>query len=121
MTTALRRPLAANLIFAGAAIFASLGTFAATTAPAHAATAYYQAQLANPVDGTAKEVQNDVAWRCAGDSCGGNASNSRAEIVCARLARKFGEVTAFNVKGQELDAEALAKCNGAKSEKVARR
>jgi hypothetical protein len=63
MNASLRTPLATQLVFAGAAILASFGTFAATATPAHAATGYYTAQLAAPVEGTAKTVINDVFLR----------------------------------------------------------
>ena len=121
MNASLRTPLTTQLVFAGAAVLASFGSFVATATPAHAATGYYSAQLATPVEGTAKTVINDVAWKCDGDACGGNAGASRAEIACARLAHKYGEVASFTVKGEALDADGLAKCNGAKNEKVARR
>ena len=111
-----------QLGFVAAAFLGTALSFGATATPAYAAmTPYYQAQLATPVTGAARDIQNDVAWKCAGDACRGSEGNSRAEVVCARLARKFGEVTAFTAKGQELDAEQLAKCNGEKTQAVARR
>jgi hypothetical protein len=116
-----RSPLT-QIGFVAAAILGTALSFGATATPAYAAlTPYYQAQLATPLTGAAKDVQNDVAWKCAGDSCRGSEGNSRAEVVCARLARKFGEVTAFAIKGDALDADQLAKCNGEKTQAVARR
>ncbi|MCA1662561.1 MAG: hypothetical protein LC648_10620 [Novosphingobium sp.] len=116
-----RSPLA-RLGFAAAAILGTALSFGATTAPAHAALSpYYQAQLATPVTGAARDIQNDVAWKCEGDACRGSEGNSRAEVVCARLARKFGEVTAFTVKGEALEPDKLAKCNGDKNAAMARR
>ena len=123
MTATIRnRSALTQLGFVAAAFLGTALSFGATASPAHAALSpYYQAQLATPVTGAAKDIQNDVAWKCAGDACRGSEGNSRAEVVCARLARKFGEVTAFTVKGQALDDEALAKCNGEKTQAVARR
>ena len=122
MTRSLNRSPLGHIAIAAAALLGTAVSFGVTTTPAYAALSpYYQAQLATPVTGAAKDIQNDVAWKCAGDACRGSEGNSRAEVVCARLARKFGEVTAFAVKGQELDAEALAKCNGEKTQAVARR
>ena len=122
MNASLRRPLLAQLAFAGVAVIGTLASFGAIATPAYAAApGYYEAQLAAPLTASKTEVQNDVAWRCAGDTCRGNLGTSRAEIACARLARKFGEVTAFAVKGEALDAEGLAKCNGEKAQAVARR
>ena len=95
MNAALRRPLVSHLLFAGAAVLTSIATFATTATPSYAATGGYQAQLAAPIAGTAKDVQNDVAWKCEGDACRGNLGTSRAEVVCARLAKKFGEVLAL--------------------------
>jgi hypothetical protein len=116
-----RSPLG-QLAFVAAAFVGTALSFGVTAAPAHAALAgYYQAQLAAPITGAAKDIQNDVAWKCAGDECRGTQGNSRAEVVCARLARKFGEVTAFTIKGEALDADGLAKCNGEKTQAVARR
>lgn len=121
-TTIHPRSSLSRLAFVAAAILGTALSFGATTAPAFAAASpYYQAQLASPITGTARDIQNDVAWKCEGESCRGTEGNSRAEVVCARLARKFGEVTAFAVKGEALAADELAKCNGAKTEKVARR
>ena len=122
MTRSLNRSPLGHVVIAAAALLGTAVSFGATTAPAYAAmTPYYSAQLATPVTGAARDIQNDVAWKCAGADCRGTEGNSRAEVVCARLARKFGEVTAFAVTGQELDAEALAKCNGEKTQAVARR
>ena len=120
-STFIRSPLG-HIVIAAAALLGTAATFGATTSPAYAANAaFYEAQLAAPLDGAKVQIQNGVAWKCDGDSCRGSAGGSRAEVVCARLARKFGEVTSFAVKGQELDAEALAKCNGETSKAVARR
>ena len=111
-----------RIAIVAAALLGTTLSFGATTTPAHAAfSGYYQAQLAAPVTGTAKDIQNDVAWKCEGDACRGSEGNSRAEVVCARLARKFGEVAAFAVKGEALHPEALAKCNGEKAAPLARR
>jgi hypothetical protein len=122
MTNTLNRSPLGSIVFAAAALLGTAVSFGATTSPAHAASgAFYQAQLAAPLDGSKVQVQNGVAWKCEGAECRGSAGGSRAEVVCARLARKFGEVTAFAVQGQDLDAEALAKCNGETTKAVARR
>ena len=122
MTRTLNRSPLGTIVIAAAALLGTAVSFGATTSPAYAASgAFYQAQLAAPLDGAKVQIQNGVAWKCDGDACRGSAGGSRAEVVCARLARKFGEVTAFAVKGEALDAEALAKCNGETSKAVARR
>lgn len=123
MTTAFAsRSSLSRLAFVAAAFVGTALSFGATTSPAHAAGgAFYEVQLAAPLAGAKTEVVNDVAWKCDGATCRGNQGTSRAEIVCARLARKVGEVASFSAKGQALDAEGLAKCNGEKTEAVARR
>ncbi|MDP3674063.1 MAG: hypothetical protein Q8R44_03045 [Novosphingobium sp.] len=111
-----------KLAFVAAAFFGTALSFGATISPAQAAgTAFYQVQLAAPLDGARTEIQNGVAWKCQGDTCRGSQGTSRAEIVCARLARKLGEVASFTARGETLDAEGLAKCNGEKTSAVARR
>ena len=121
-TTLTSRSSLGQLAFAAAAFVGTVLSFGATTSPAHAAgTAFYDVQLAAPVDGTRTEIQNGVAWKCDGATCRGSQGTSRAEVVCARLARKIGEVASFTAKGETLDAEGLAKCNGEKTAAVARR
>jgi hypothetical protein len=123
MTTAFAsRSSLSQLAFAAAAIVGTALSFGATAAPANAATgAFYEVQLATPLDGAKTTVVSDVAWKCDGATCRGSQGTSRAEIVCARVARKFGEVASFTAKGEALDAEGLAKCNGEKTATVARR
>ena len=108
--------------FIAAAFVGTALSFGATTSPAHAAgSAFYEVQLAAPVSSAKTTVVNDIAWRCEGATCRGSQGTSRAEVVCARLARKVGEVASFSARGEALDAEGLAKCNGEKTEAVARR
>ncbi|MEZ5710140.1 MAG: hypothetical protein R3E02_12215 [Blastomonas sp.] len=91
------------------ASLSALTMFSATTA--HAQTGgYFRAELASPVEKTV-EVVNGVVWRCEGTSCTGTKSTSRPVNACARLARKVGEVTAFTVRGDAMDAEDLTSCN----------
>lgn len=116
-----RSPLT-NVVIAAAALLGTAASFGATATPARAAPgSFYEAQLAAPLAGAKTEIQSGVAWKCAGDACRGSQGTSRAEIVCARLARKFGEVASFTAKGATLDAEALAKCNGEKATPLARK
>jgi hypothetical protein len=123
MTTAFAsRSSLSQLAFVAAAFVGTALSFGATAAPASAATgAFYEVQLAAPVAGAKTTVINDVAFKCEGATCRGSQGTSRAEVVCARLARKVGEVASFTAKGETLDAEGLAKCNGEKTEAVARR
>ena len=121
-TTFNSRSSLSQLAFVAAAFVGTALSFGVTTTPAHAAgTAFYEVQLAAPLAGAKTQVLNDVAWKCDGATCRGSQGTSRAEVVCARLARKVGEVASFTAKGEVLDAEGLAKCNGEKTEAVARR
>lgn len=121
MTATLPRSLN-SLAFAAIAILGTAVSFGVTTAPAQAATgSYYEAQLATPAEATRTAIQNGVVWKCAGAECRGNEGQSRPEVVCGRLARKVGPLAGFSVKGEAIDAEALAKCNGEKAAPLARR
>ena len=122
MTTFASRSSLSQLAFIAAAFVGTALSFGATTSPAHAApTSFYEVQLAAPLNSAKTTVVNVVAWKCDGATCRGSQGTSRAEIVCARLARKVGEVASFTAKGETLDAEGLAKCNGEKTSAVARR
>ena len=122
ITNSASRSSLGQLAFAAAALVGTVLSFGATTSPVQAAApAFYEVQLATPLAGTKTEIQNDVAWKCDGATCRGSQGTSRAEVVCARLARKLGEVSSFAAKGETLDAEGLAKCNGEKTAAVARR
>ena len=122
MTTLASRSSLSQLAFVAAAFVGTVLSFGATTSPAQAAaTSFYEVQLAAPFDGARTTVLNDVAWKCEGATCRGSQGTSRAEVVCARLARQVGEVASVTAKGETLDAEGLAKCNGEKTAAVARR
>jgi hypothetical protein len=122
-TTFATRSSLSQLALVAAAIFGTALSFGATTSPAHAAAAgsYYEVQLAAPLAGAKTTVVSDVAWTCDGATCRASEGSSRAEVVCARVARKLGEVASFSAKGETLDAQGLAKCNGEKTPAVARR
>ena len=123
MTTSFAsRSSLSQLAFVAAAFVGTALSFGATTSPVQAATtSFYEVQLAAPVSSAKTTLVNDVAWKCDGATCRGSEGSSRAEVVCARIARKLGEVASFTAKGETLDAEGLAKCNGEKTAAVARR
>ena len=84
---------------------------ALTPAPAVAGEgAYYRATLAAPAP-EARMIARGTLWLCNGANCGARKDNSRPAIVCARLAREAGPVTAFSHGGEAFDAEELAECN----------
>jgi hypothetical protein len=88
-------------------------TFAVATdaAPLSAAApAYYTATLAAPASDS-RAVSDGVAWACKDATCVAAKTSARPLRVCRGLNRKFGQVAAFQVNGEDLTAEELAKCN----------
>jgi len=96
------------------AIVAALAA-AAACIPAAAAlpSGFYAAELtAQPAKG--KFVARQLVWNCEGANCAATQkSPSRAELVCASLAREAGEVKAFRAGKVVFDAPEIARCNGA--------
>jgi len=74
--------------------------------------AYYRAELASPAP-NGKFVARGVVWSCTGTNCVGARGTSRPLIMCAGLAREAGQVKGFVADGKALEAEDLARCNGA--------
>jgi hypothetical protein len=98
-------PIIASLIFSAA-------MFATTTNPAFAANGNgpaYRFTLERPVTGN--KVAAEAVWSCNDTGCATANVTSRPAIVCAKAARELGKLTSFTIRGQDLDAEALAKCN----------
>lgn len=100
-----------STMIAAVALMGSVATFGVTASPVHAAEAYYTAKLAAPVTGQQRAVLGDTLWTCSGDSCSAPRDTSRPQITCERLARKFGDVTAFTTPKGDLEADKLATCN----------
>lgn len=100
-------------ILATALLYTGLSFGVATgAAPVTAANgAYYTAILAAPTSET-RAVAGGVAWACEGSMCVANKASARPLRICRGLNRKFGEVAAFKVAGEDLAAEELTKCNG---------
>ncbi|HMO73720.1 MAG TPA: hypothetical protein PKD99_06980 [Sphingopyxis sp.] len=101
-------PLAAAWPLAGAACLALVPAAAQASGGA-----YYRAELAAPAP-KGKFVSRGVVWSCAGNSCVAGRGTSRPLIMCAGLAKDAGAVTAFIADGKALEADELARCNGAK-------
>jgi hypothetical protein len=85
---------------------------APSTQPARASEAGHRATLAAPAQAD-RLVAHGLLWRCTGDQCSAPSGNSRPLIVCQALARTAGPVTRFGSGEALLDAEQLARCNGA--------
>lgn len=89
-------------------------TFGAAIAPAPAHAnpgVYYTAELTAPASET-RAIAGGVAWSCKGTTCVAGKGTSRPMRVCRELQREMGEVKAFTAKGEELEADKLARCNG---------
>lgn len=88
---------------------------ASTMLPAAASAAggaYYRAELSAPAP-KGKFVARGIVWSCEGTSCVGARGTSRPLMMCASLVREAGEVKGFIADGKALEAEELARCNGA--------
>jgi len=77
-----------------------------------AGSAYYRAELANPAP-KGKFVARGIVWSCEGTNCVGARGTSRPQMMCAGLAKEAGAVKGFIADGKALEAEDLARCNGA--------
>lgn len=105
------------------AILTSTLIFTASAANARTKTVAYTAELQQPVE-TSKHIIRGTVIHCAGTECKGAKSGSSQKTVCAKLSRKVGPLSSFTYKGEAMDAEALAKCNGDKkgaSQRIANR
>ena len=100
-----------SISLAASALIGGLA-FASTAATA-AGGAYYRAELAGPAT-EARFVARDVVWACKGASCTAGQGTSRPIVMCSALVKKAGPVASFAAGGKALEAEELARCNGAK-------
>lgn len=71
---------------------------------------FYTATLAAPTEAT-RAIAGGVVWNCAGTDCTAPRGTSRPGVMCARLVREVGAVSAFVANGEALDAAALERCN----------
>ena len=77
---------------------------------APAAAAHYRAEpTAAPT--ADRFIARDTVWTCGEGACEAAQSNSRPQVVCTAVVRKLGTLRAFNVAGEPLSAEELARCN----------
>lgn len=107
------RPLLPALL----ALVGTAASFGLTAGPVRAAAPapFYTVTLAVPLAAPAKMVEGETLWSCAGSECSAARDTSRPAIVCARLARKVGQVTRFVTPKGEMPVEDLARCNTAAS------
>lgn len=104
-------PRTHSLSLAGAALIGGVAFW--STAATAAGGAYYRAELASPAP-EARFVARDVVWACKGASCIAGQGTSRPLIMCSALAKAAGPVASFVANGKALEADELARCNGAK-------
>jgi hypothetical protein len=56
-----------------------------------------------------------VAWRCAGDQCGGGGPNAPSDAAllreCEQVVSVIGPVSRYQSRGRELSPHDLAQCN----------
>ena len=101
---------------AGAAVLAmayTALTFGAALAPAtaQAGDVFYRAELASPAS-EARTIAGGVAWYCSENVCVAGKGTSSSLRMCRAVAKEFGEVASFSVKGEELAEDRLEDCNG---------
>lgn len=99
----------------GAAILYTAAGFGALAAPSTAEARgngpFYTAELAQPAT-ERTVIAGGVAWSCEGTKCVAPKGTSRPLRVCRELQRGAGDVVAFTAKGEALEEDKLAKCNG---------
>lgn len=111
---AIRNSSLRHVAFAAIALLGTITSFGVTVQPAAAAApgAYYTASLAAPLAAPQKVILRGVLWNCAGSTCTAAKDVSRDVMVCARLAKKVGEVATFATPKATLAAEEITRCNG---------
>ncbi len=80
-------------------------------AQAQGSSAYFRAELAVAAEET-QTIAGGVLWRCDGTSCSAAQNGKRPLRVCRDLQREMGAITNFEVDGEALDEDKLARCNG---------
>ncbi len=103
-----------NILMLFVAVLTTTLIFTASAANARSKPVAYTAELQQPVESTRHIIKGTVIY-CAGTECKGAKSGSSIKTVCAKLSRKVGPLASFSYKGEAVDAEALARCNGDKA------
>jgi hypothetical protein len=80
-------------------------------AQAQGSSSYFRAVLAATVE-EPQTIAGGVLWRCQGTSCSAAQNGKRPLRVCRDLQRELGAITSFEVDGEALDEDKLARCNG---------
>jgi hypothetical protein len=113
MSTIISQQFTRSLLAAGLALAGTVISFSATTTPAQAGTNGYSAKLTAALEAPKSKVINGVVWSCAGDACRGAVDGSAPRNVCVKIAKSFGQLSAFTGPKGEFSAEDLQRCNAA--------
>lgn len=107
----MRTLLIAAALFAAAPVAAQPASTQTASTQAATATRAVLADAARAPAG--RTIIDGAAWRCEGAECAATGGASQpAARACRRVVARFGAVTAFVWKGETLNAEQLAACNG---------
>lgn len=93
------------------AIITTTFIFTASTAHARSKPVVYTAELQQPVEASHYIIRGTVI-HCAGTECKGARGGSSVKTMCAKLSQEVGPLASFAYKGEAMDVDALAKCNG---------
>jgi len=93
-----------------AALALAMGLAMAPGAAAQGEGAHFRAQLAS-VPAQARAIAGGVLWRCTETRCTAPRTGGRPLRVCRELRQELGPVVSFEVAGQALAEDDLARCN----------
>lgn len=100
-----------NILMLFVAMLTTTLIFTASAADARSKPVAYSAELQQSVESSRHIIKGTMIY-CERTACKGAKSSSSVKTVCAKLSQKVGPLTSFSYKGDAIDAEALAKCNG---------
>jgi len=79
--------------------------------PAHAQSGAHYAATAVEAPGKSSFVTQNTIWKCKEAVCTAPRAASQDKVVCERVVRNVGALSAFTAGGTAFDAAALAACN----------
>ena len=98
-------------VLASAGFALALGlSLAPLSVSAQGEGAHFRAQLATPA-AQERTIAGGVVWRCTDTSCSAPRTGARPLRMCRDLQREMGAVVSFEVAGEALSQEDLARCN----------
>ncbi len=90
---------------------AALSLAAIMPATAQAQSGAHYAATAVEAPGKSSFVTQNTIWKCKDAVCTAPRAASQDKVVCERVVRNVGTLSAFTAGGTAFDAEALAACN----------